>query len=304
MMGCFADMQVEEEKTVNEKRTILDEQWLDTAGDIPQETVENEQVGYPYIQWVNGNRQLKAMGGVPYTGGWALPVANIDAEQLPGWERGELTHGETSTDVWFRRDITVSVIRSRKAWAVYDGQTTRMYPWNQYDAAKVAGKPRGKLQVLCYVKGLEEQGPHMLTLRGSFARAFTDNVVASFSKYVIGAANKENARRGVKAKFPYRAFWLTVGPDRDSTGDPRFTEVGTKPANSLVVLPVSLGIDAKMTMADIGKLFVGKELLAVATVTYTEAESWANALEQAQPIAGAAEPEPTTEAGAVEEIPF
>jgi len=276
--------------------------WLDTAAEIDQSTVETEQVGYPYVQWVNGDKRLKAAGGVPYTGGWALPVANIDAEALPGWTRGELTHDNGTTDVWFKRDISVAVIRTRKAWAVFDGQATRLFPWNQYDEAKAAGKPRGKLQVLCYIKGLEEQGPHMLTLRGSFARAFTEGVGASFAKYVIAPVNKENARRGVKAKFPMRAFWLTVGPDRDTNGEPRFTEVGSKPNSSLVVLPVALGLSDKLTMQDIGKLFVGKDVLTVATLAYMEAEQWATALEQAQPVAEAAA-EPVAASGD-EPIPF
>jgi hypothetical protein len=267
---------------------VVAETWLDTAAEIDQSTVEQEQVSYPYIQWVNGDKRLKAAGGVPYTGGWALPAANIALDAVPGWTRGELAHDNGSTDVWFRRDLTVSVVRTRKAWTVYDGQATRMFAWNQYDAAKAAGKPRGKLQILCYVKGLEEHGPHMLTLRGSFARAFSDNVGAALAKYVLGPVNKENQRRGVKAKFPMRAFWLSVGPDRDATGEPRFTEVGVRPNSSLVVLPVALGLSDKLTMQDIGKLFVGKDVLTVGTVAFMEAEQWATALEQSQPLAEAA----------------
>ena len=264
--------------------TILDNQWLDTAGDIPQDTVDTEQQGYPYIQWVNGNVQLKQLGGVPYTGGWALPCANIDAEALPGWTRGTLEHGNGSTEAWLCKDIAVSMVRSRKCWTVFDGQTTQYFAWNQYDAAKAAGHPRGKLQVLVFVKGLEEHGPFMLTLRGSFARNLTDEVLPLFNKYVLGPANATNAKRNIHSKFPYRAFWLTIGPMHKADGAPHFTEMGQKPNSSMVVLPVALGLHDKLTMADLGAMFVGKDLLASGTALYQEAEGWATALEQAAPV--------------------
>jgi hypothetical protein len=279
---------------------IQGQDWLDTANDIDQSTVDIEQQGYPYIQYVSGNKLLKQLGGVPYTGGWALPCANIDADALPGWTRGELTHGESSTDVWFKREITVSMVRSRRAWVVNDGQANRYFPWNQYDAAKAAGKPRGKLQMLCYVQGLESYGPFMLTLRGSFARAITETILPAFTKYVLGPANAANAKRGVKSKFPYRAFWLTIGPMHEADGAPHFAEVGAKPNSSLVVLPVAVGLHDKLTMADIGGLFVGRDLLAVATLAYQEADSWATAFDNAQPVTEAvASAEPGDEA-----IPF
>ena len=281
--------------------TILDQQWLDAAGDIPQDTIDTEQQGYSYIQWVNGNKALKALGGITYTGGWALPCANIDAEQVPDWARGELQHGNGSTEVWFAREITVSMVRSRKAWMVNDGQTNQYFAWNQYDAAKAAGKPRGKLQILAYVKGLESHGPFMLTLRGSFARAITEAILPAFTKYVLGPANAVNAKRGVKSKFPYRAFWLTIGPMHEADGAPHFTEVGQKPNSSLVVLPVPVGLHDELTTADLGAMFVGKDLLTVTTLTYQEAEGWATALEQAAPVT-------ESSAGAVasgdEELPF
>jgi hypothetical protein len=286
-------------------KTILDQQWLDTANEVPQETVDTEQQGYPYLQWASGNRLLKAVGGVPYTGGWALPSANIDAEQIPGWTRGELTHGNGSTDVWFCQNVTVAMIRSRKAWVTNDGQTNQFWAWNQYNAAKAAGKPRGKLQILAYVKGLEAHGVFMLTLRGSFARAVTETIIPALAKYVLGPANQVNAKRGVKSKFPSRAFWVTIGPQRELDGGPHFVEVGVKPNSSLVVLPMAIGLSDKLTMADIGKLFVGKELLATGTLDYTEAEQWATALEAAgeagaQPVAAAA----GADAGGESEIPF
>jgi hypothetical protein len=282
-------------------KTVLDAMWLDTASEVPQETVDTEQQGYPYIQWVSGDRKLKAAGGVPYTGGWALPCANIDAETLPGWDKGELTHGNGSTDVWFAKTITVSMIRSRKAWVVNDGQTNQYFPWNQYDAAKATGKPRGKLQVLAMVKGLEAYGLFMLTLRGSFARAVTEAILPALAKYVLGPANAVNAKRGVKSKFPYRAFWLTIGPQHLADGAPFFTEVGKAPSASQVVLPVAVGLGDKLTMQDIGKLFVGKDLLAASTVAYQDAEQWATALETAQPVAETAT---VADANGEEALPF
>jgi len=283
-------------------KMVLDQQWLDTANDIDQTTVEVERQQYPYIQYVNGNRQLKVAGGVLWHGGWALPCANIDAETLPGWTRGALEHGTSQTDVWLSREITVSMIRNRKAWTVFDGQQNLYFPWvGGYDKAKLAGHPRGKLQTLVYVKGLESHGVYMLTLRGSFAQAFTDKVMPEFVKYVITPANAANAKRGLKNKFPLRSFWLTLGPQHELDGGPHFVEVGVKPNSSLVVLPMAIGLSDKLTMANIGKLFVGKDLLAASTVAYTDAEGWATALEQSQPVA---ETVAAASDGGVEEIPF
>ncbi len=261
----------------------MEQQWLDSAIDIDQNTVDQESVGYPFIQWVNGNKTLKQLGGVPYTGGWALPCANIDVDALPGWTRGSLEHGETETDVWFCRDITVAVIRSRKAWQVrsVDG-TTHIMGWDQYDAAKAFGQPRGKLQMLCMIHNIDAltYGPFMLTLRGSYARAVTDTVLPTFAKTVLAPANALNLRRKIKAKFPTRAFWMTIGPDRDEAGAPRFTPVGKAPTVQSVVLPIMLGVIEKPTPEQLGKRFVGSDLITLGTTLYMEAEQWATAFAQ------------------------
>ncbi len=284
----------------------MEPSWLDTANDIDQSTIEVDQKSYPFIQWVNGDRKLRAAGGVPYTGGWAMQCTHMDVETLPGWTRGELEHGAGTTECWFKRDLTVALIRSRKAWTVTarDG-TTQLFAWDQYDAARTLGQPRGKLQVLAFVQGLDPvlHGPFMLTLKGSYARAITDTLIPLLNKQVIGVANAANAKRGVKARFPYRAFWVTIGPDREVSGEPRFTTVGKAPNTQQVVLPVALGLADKLTMQDVARLFVGAELLRMATAVFEEAETWATALTKAPEPAVEATTEATTGMGE-EPIPF
>ncbi|MBC7235016.1 MAG: hypothetical protein H5T69_04180 [Chloroflexi bacterium] len=264
----------------------MTETWLDAIDRIDQDTVETSGQGYPWIQWVHGNPQLKRLGGVPYTGGWFMPAdgAGLDDEaEIEGWTRGTLTHpnGE-ETAGWFARDITIALIRSRRAWVVRDGDTYELYPWDQYDQAKAAGRPSGKLQILAVVKNLAAPRPVVLTMRGSVSRAFSpsragDTVLNQFNRCVLAPANKLAARAGRKGRYPYRAFWLTVGPKRHPDGSPVFSTVGEGSESSKITEPTAIGLRDKMTPQEIGALFVGLEVLEETTQYWREAEEWANA---------------------------
>lgn len=267
------------------------QEWLDAAQTVDQETVEVSGPEYPFIQWVNGKPSLKQAGGVVYTGGWFLPASQA-SEPPDGWTPGALVHDNgQETPGYFRRDITVAVIRMRRRWLVYENATSSSYPWDDYKtastvAARGGGKATGHTQALCIVKGLEHLGPVVLTMKGTVSAAFTgsrgkDGVLSRFNNLVIREANNINARRGVPNKFPYRAFWLAVGPKRDDKGNPVFDEVGTRPNSSMVTLPTALGLADKLPAGELAKMFVGKEALAEFTQHYTAAETWANAWNQA-----------------------
>jgi hypothetical protein len=266
----------------------VEEDWLDAAQDVDQSTVDLEGPQYPFAQWVHGKKALKPAGGVIYTGGWFLNGAQgIEADDLPGWTPGELEHQQgDATEGFFVRDLTVAVIRSRRCWRVRDGDQTRLYAWDEYDRAVKAiptgGGLSGRLQVLVAVRGLEGLGPLVLTMGGSVSRAFApgksgSSVMNVFRRVVVTPANTINRKRGVKNVFPYRAFWLTVGPDREPDGAPKFAIVGEGNATSTVTLPVALGLDDKLEPQQIGALFVGRENLAQFSTWYVEAEEWANA---------------------------
>jgi hypothetical protein len=229
---------------------------------------------------------------------------------LAGWEKSEMTHrGDGSTTEGYAiRDLTVAVIRMRRRW-VSGGVG---YPWDQYDQAKAAGKTTGHLQVLCVVKGWEtpehELVPIVLTMKGTVCRAFQGSqkapgVLSAFSRLVVSEANKLAAARGSKSKFPYRAFWLTTGPQRNADGSPIFTTVGTPPDTSSVTLPTVLGLKAKPEPGDLSKLFVGADLLKRFSELYVEAETWATLWDKPQEAA-----EPVVNGDASEtredELPF
>jgi len=258
--------------------------FLDAAGDIDQSTLDVQGAQYPYIQWVNGQSALKPVGGVIYTGGWFMPGDQVDGEP-DGWEAGELAHGNnTATAGFFARDIAVAVVRSRRAWFVSLGGNYQQFPWAKFDRAKALGSPRGKLQVLTLVKGLEAFGAIVLTMKGSTSRAFSSSrrgrsVLDSFDAGVVKEADKLVPRRkdGTRPRFARRAFWLTVGPDRDSAGVPVYETVGRGTDTSFVTLPVALGIPVEPTKEALGALFVGYNTLPRVEELYTEGEAWAAA---------------------------
>lgn len=266
----------------------VDTDWLNAAQDVDQSTVDIEGPQYPFIQWVHGKKALKPAGGVIYTGGWFMNAAQgIEADDLPGWAPGELEHQQgEATEGFFIRDLTVAVIRSRRCWRVRDGDQTRLYAWNEYDRAVKAipagGGLSGRLQVLVAIQGLEGLGPLVLTMGGSVSRAFApgksgDSVMNVFFRSVITPANTLNRKRGVKAAFPYRAFWLTVGPDRDPNGNPVYATVGEGSAQSVVSLPIAVGLSDKLDAQALGALFVGRDNLELFSSWYVDADEWANA---------------------------
>jgi hypothetical protein len=283
--------------------------WVDYVNEVDQSTVEQQGVRYPYIQWVNGNPQLKALGGVPAMGGWFMPAEQAPNDEMQGWIKNVLTHSTgAETEGWFREVLTFAPIRSRRCWRVNATGRSQMYPWNQYDEALKAGHPAGKLQVLAIVKEWPET-PVILTMSGMVAKAFAparqgESVMGAFRSLVLTPANKLSAKHGSKNVWPWYAFWLTVQSTRDAKGAPVYDTVGTPPNDSKITPPMAVGLHKDMTEDDLGKLFVGQTILKAAELMYSEAETWAQAWEtmqaQSQPEAVAA----VVGENGEEEIPF
>jgi len=291
------------------------EEMAETADGIDPTTVEQEGPTYPYVQWVNGKPTEKRAGGVQFTGGWFIQGEQLGEEELSGWEKGELIHADgSSTEGFFARDIAVAMIHRRQRWLVDDKGEILSFPWAQYDEAKAAGRPGGQQHVLALIRGLEDRGPFALTIKGSTSAAFSgskrsEGVLGRFNRLVLRAANVLNNKRGSKAKWPFRAFWLTIGPERDDKDQPRFTEVGVKPNSTLVTLPYALGLHEKMETAEILKLFVGKGLLEELNTWYEDTDEWAHRWDESQPVkaaeaAEATTDEPAAEPEAAEELSF
>lgn len=242
---------------------------------IDQSTVENEGARYPIISFVNGDPKMKKGGGVAYEGGWFVAADNAPADMTEyGWEKDSImTKSGAEIEGFWSRQIEISVINQRRRWMV-DGQG---FPWNQYEDAKAAGNPRGHQQFLVLVKGAEALGPFAITLKGHVGMSFQgarqyaqSGALSVFSKTVIAAANAKTK----PAKWPFRAFWLPVGAQKDAKGQPVFTEVGVAPNASTVILPVPMGLPEKAAQVDLNKFYVGDDLLAIVNQLHTESTDW------------------------------
>lgn len=242
---------------------------------IDQSTVENEGARYPIISFVNGDPKMKKGGGVSYEGGWFIAADNAPSDMTEyGWAKDSImTKAGAEIEGFWGRQIEISVINQRRRWMV-DGQG---FPWNAYEDAKAAGNPRGHQQFLVLVKGAEALGPFAITLKGHVGMSFQGarqyaqtGALSVFSKTVIAAANAKTK----PAKWPFRAFWLPVGAQKDVKGQPVFTEVGVAPNASTVILPVPVGLPEKAAQVDLNKYYVGDDLLTVVNQLHTESADW------------------------------
>ena len=283
----------------------MSEHWLDAVDSVDQDTVETQGPTYPWIQWVHGKPGQKRVGGVPYTGGWFVSADNADA--MPdGWTQDELVHQDGSaTGGFFAQTIIVAPIRRRRAWVVNTPNgSTDYYPWNQYDNAKASGNPSGKLQVLVALQG-KLDAPFILTMRGMVGKAFTQDVMSDLQRFVLKPVNALVRKGGKSLRFPWRAFWLTVGSETNSKGEPVYTTVGQGNNTSNVTLPVATLPAEGASPAELRKCFVGAENLATFSEWYTDADEWARAWDEVTTAEA-----PAVDNGAVapleenDEIPF
>ncbi len=248
---------------------------------------------FPVIQWNTGDSKMKKLGtdSMDYTGGFFVKADAIDDAimEAGGWVRTTWTHNDGTEEAgWFRRQMAVAVVAMRKRWEVYEAGSRRpqVFPWagKGYERAKAAGRPKGRTQVLCIVKGLEDAGPVVLTLGGMSAMSFEGNrqsmgALTKFQQTVITAANDASAKAGKRGKrWPLFAFWLPVGADRDAKGEPSFTKVGQGNDTTNIVLPVALGLPNKPAEVNLNPFYVGNELLETCKSLWGDAElAWTHA---------------------------
>lgn len=256
---------------------------------IDQDSVEQTGARFPIVQWCSGAQKMKKAGGMDYTGGFFVKDGAIDAEILTGngWTKTTMTHADgTETEGWTRREMAVSVIAYRQRWEVRsDNAPMQVFPWTAYSTAKELGRPNGKAQILVLIKGIEAVGPIVLTFSGTRAVSFlgsnkSSGALTKFAQTVITAANFASDAAAKKAgkpagkHWPYRAFWLPVGANRDAKGDPLFSEVGVGKDVSHVVLPVALGLPDKPDQVDLKKFYVGNDMLTTVNELYATNADW------------------------------
>jgi hypothetical protein len=266
---------------------------------------------YPIVQWHTGDQKMKKAGGMDYLGGFFIKADAIDDAlmQAAGWEKTAWTHADGKEEAgWWKRQIAIAIVTTRKRWEVYadGGGRPLVFPWKSYDKAKAAGKAGGRTQTLVIVRGLEDAGPVVLTMRGMTALAFEGNnrdnlgCIGKFQQTVITAANSATAAS--RKKWPLFAFWLPVGADRDEKGEPTFTKVGQGSNTRNIVVPIPLGLPSKPgDVGNLGAYYVGNDLLEVAKTIYVEASSswvvaWDNLTPEQEQAAAEQAIEPTPEA--------
>lgn len=273
------------------------------AAGIDPESVEGGGPSFPLIQWTYGDRKLKALGAdkMAYAGGWFINSEMVDPATMvaAGWTKETFTHANGSeTEGFYRRQIAISMIAARQRWEVTDAAGNRtVFPWSNggYEAAKAVGRPSGRMHILCIVKDLETLGPVVLTLKGAASKAFKGSrnaagVETKFNNTVIAAANAAAVAKGIKSRWPYRAFWAPVGADRDASGNPVFTEVGsTKTEVTHLVLPIALGLPEKKEGVDLKRFFVGAAMLETVNALYAEYGEWMAAWDANRMETGAVE---------------
>lgn len=298
---------------------------------IDQETVETQTQTFPIIQWVNGKSALKRSGGVPYTGGWFISQQSTgDMQELPGWEKDVLaTQSGEEVPGFYKRDIRIAYLYRRLRWRVTGADNNQLsFPWNEYDAALTAGrgkKPSGNIQILCWVEGLDLINPVVITAKGYVCKELlgnrqTEGVIDSFVNRVVGTINTALHKQGTSKNMPWRAFWMSIGPQREADGTPRYVQVGSGTAVSLITLPALIGVPPRPSVGQAKELFVGQPLLATLNTLYSEPRctEWAAAWDIRQgetaPVEPATDNRPQISSQAVdgdgvadigdEEIPF
>lgn len=244
---------------------------------IDQSTVENEGPRFPTISWISGDPSKKKSGGVEYYGGWFISEEGAPADMTEyGWEKDSIVTGSgKEVEGYWAQEIHLSLINHRRRWVV-DGQG---FPWREYEKAAEQGHPRGHQQFLVLIKDAEDLGPFSITLKGHAGMSFQgikeysgSGAMSCFNRTVIAAANA--VTKAQKLKWPYRAFWLPVGTNRDEKGMPYFTTVGSPPNTSNIVLPVPIGLPEKADGVNLSDYYVGDDLLQIANQLHDESADW------------------------------
>ncbi len=268
---------------------------------IDQSSVEGGGPSYPVIQWLYGDLKAKKYGGADYLGGFFIKADKVDGAALEaaGWSKTSRTfeNGQEEEGYW-KREAALSIVAERKRWEINpaDGQR-QTFAWSGFEKAKEAngGKsPSSRTHYLVLVKGLEQVGPFVLTMKGAAGAAFesyrdANSVISRFANTVIAAANAasdaaaKSAGKPAGKRWAYRAFWLPVGANRNEKGEPIYKEVGKAPNTTNVVLPIALGLPDKAAQVELKRFSVGADLLNVVNALFDSSAEWRTAWENIKP---------------------
>lgn len=267
-----------------------------------------EYAGYPIIMWMNGDPSSEKLGAdnMEYTGGFFLTTVYRNGEKLfqripegsdsnqftevdfsgMGWKKDYFINSKNKKVTgWWRKDIQAAFICGRERWEVYqgDGDDAKVLGFTNYKDAEAKGSPRGQMQVLAIVKGMEDFGPVVFRFKGYAMKAFKGQAdFASFgvlhqlqNKVTIPAGRLLPKSDGAPSNINYRAVWCHFGP-HVKDGAPIFYKAGKGDKSTMIAVPAYYG-GAVTTKEDIGKFYVGAQLITTVNMLFDNAAEWANA---------------------------
>lgn len=262
--------------------------------------IEPETESRPSIQWIQGQKQLKAAGGVAYLGGFFIPSKNLpgDFEIPAGFEAGEHTFRTGKTESgYFGLSAEIALIATRRCWMKKDGSATRYYPWKEY-----AQGAKGQIQSLVLVKGCNM--PLVMSFNGK-TKGESYEALAAAADALAGKLNvalPKGARRYPRMTFfvpvissaavdPVKGFVMAVGKDDKSS-----------PVTPMIIHP-TLGDLKNITDKTLERQYVGDEAFELCQIWYQEAVAagWLEAWNRAAVVEEDEHPHPADESG---EAPF
>lgn len=278
-----------------------------------ESTVEHDGPRFPIITWITGDPKAKRVGGMAYHGGFFVSKDGAPADlTVYGWEAESLVRDDgKEIEGYWSQSLEMALIMGRKRWVVQGDRSQAVFGWNDYSEATKVGNPRSHQQTLVIVKGMEDVGPLVLSLKGTAMMSFNgqkdfagNGVISSLKRVVIAAFNKalQDAAKKVKGgtfiPAPYRIAWCPIVAHSDGK-EPQFTKVGSGDKSSMVVLPVIGQIPAKPENVDLDAFYVGDEVYTQVNELYAENVEWAKAWDNLKP--GQAESNSDHDAKAEEE---
>jgi hypothetical protein len=240
---------------------------------------------YPIVQWTNGSVQNKKSGGVDYTGGFF--VSAEQGVQIPGAVPHTLiTQNGSEVQGFAIRDLKGTPIRFRRSWLATpeEGALAIRFPWTGYEDAQEVDfrrAPRGRGQLLFLVEGMEE--PVVLSFSGTvsgavFSQGSKRGLLPSYAQLIVNQAKRIAKRKGRNIDYPLCAFRMAIGPDREESGEPKFTTVGSGSATSRVTMPVWLDRPTGMVEEpQIASVFVGRDQFSKNQSYHKDADAWVSA---------------------------
>ncbi len=278
---------------------------------------------YPTLQWVNGKATAKPKKGgeadIDYTGGWFLSAEH--GIVLPGSHPFTLiTRDGEEVEGHAVRDLTFTPISYRRCFEVtpQGAKFSTRYAVSEYDEAKDGGAAKGKMHLLVQVEGLEDllvvSATGFVSSRFTAQTAKNRGIIPSYGQAICNRASQLAKKQGKNIQYPMCAFKLTVGPEHETDGTPKFTEVGAND-KSFITYPVWIDEPNPALVDDayLKRLYVGNGRFAKLQQSFTEATEWREAwsAENLAKLAGRAEKPAgstgTTTAGAApsgKDMPF